>query len=178
MKKISFLIATAFCIQVSVFAQQMEPKERAAFIAKEEFSKSKYRKVEKYGITKEKSKVIISTPVIKQDIKEYAGVYKANGHDYMLTLNIEDEKKITGTIKEPAANNNYATFTLKNISIDNALFKAVKVSGDGTETPLEGVFIDKSDDGVVEFGLGLKLLKSITINKGANTDKLFLKKVE
>ncbi|MCW3107781.1 MAG: hypothetical protein JWQ09_2287 [Segetibacter sp.] len=177
MKKISFLIVTALCIQTFAFAQQTGPKERAAFIAKEDFSKSKYKKVEKYGITKELSKTIISTPAIKH-VKEYAGVYKANGADYILTLNIADEKNITGTIKEALENNNYETFTLKNISIDNALFKAVKISPDGKETPLEGVFIDKNDNGVIEFGLGLKLSKSITINNSVSIDKLFFKKVE
>jgi hypothetical protein len=178
MKKISFLILTALCIQASAFAQQMEPKERAAFIAKEDFSKSKYKKVEKYGITKELSKTIISTPVIKQNIKDYSGVYKANGADYILTLNIDDANNITVTIKEAEANNSFETFSLKNVTIKNALFNAIKVDKEGTETPLEGVFIDKSDNGIIEFGLGIKLSKSITVNNAVNIDKFFFKKVD
>lgn len=159
-------------------AQDMQPKERAELIAKESFSKSKYKKMEKYGVTKEMSKVIISTPVIKNDIKGYSGVYKATAPDYTLTLHIADAKNITGTIKEVTESNAIQNSTLKNITITDALFKAVKVNTDGTETALEGVFIDKNDNGNHDFGLGIKLSESITINNALHTDKLFFRKVE
>ncbi len=176
MKNIIFLLAALLTIKKSS-AQDMQAKERAELIARESFSKSKYKKMEKYGITKEMSKVIISTPVIKKDIKDYSGAYKANGFDYTLTLNVADAKNITGTIKE-AENNVIQNFTLKNITIKDALFKAVKVNTDGIETALEGVFIDKNDNGSHDFGLGIKLPESITINNALQIDKLFFKKVE
>ncbi|MEJ7676386.1 MAG: hypothetical protein WKG06_00590, partial [Segetibacter sp.] len=70
-KKTLFLfIAALSTMNFSSSAQQMQPKERAEFIAKEDFSKRSTKKAEKYGITKEKSKVIISTPVIKENVKE------------------------------------------------------------------------------------------------------------
>lgn len=177
MKKTLFLFIAALSIGYFSSAQQMQAKERAEFIAKEDFSKSKYKKVEKFGVTKEKSKVIISTPVIKENVKEYSGHYKVDAPDYIITLNIEDEKNIKGSIKEADGNNGYQTFELKNLIIQDALFKAEKINPDGSETPLEGVFIDKNNNGIVDFGLGLKLSKSITIANAIETNKLFFKKV-
>lgn len=176
MKNIIFLL-TAILVVKNSSAQDIQAKERAEFIAKESFSKSKYKKMEKYGVTKEMSKVIISTPVIKNNIKDYSGVYKANGPDYTLTLNVNEAKNITGTIKEVNENNVIQNFTLKNITIDNALFKAIKVSAGGTETALEGVFIDKNDNGNHDFGLGIKLPESVTLNNALHIDKVFFKKV-
>jgi len=178
MKKTILLLFASLFFNHITFSQQLSSKERAALIAKEYFSKSKYKKKEKYGITKEMNKVVISTPAIKKNVKEYSGVYKANGADYTIVLNTADKKNINGTLKEAGANNNYNIFTLKNITIEDALFKAVKINPDGTKSPLEGVFIDKNDNGTLDFGLGLKLSKSITINDALQTDKLFMKKVE
>src|SRR4051812_20948717 len=127
MKKMLILAIAIVAIKHSS-AQDMEAKQCAEFIARESFSKSKYKKMEKYGVTKEMKKTIISTPVIKSNVKEYAGIYKANGPDYTLALNVIDAKNITGTIKEVGDNNSIQNFTLKNISIVDALFKAVKVS--------------------------------------------------
>lgn len=177
MKKTLFLFIAALSIGYFSSAQQMQPKERAEFIAREDFSKSKYKKMEKYGVTKEKSKVIISTPVIKENVKEYSGLYKVDDPDYMITLNITDGKSIKGSIKEAGGINGYQTFELKNIIIQDALFKAEKINPDGSETRLEGVFIDKNNNGIVDFGLGLKLAKSVTIANAVETDKLFFKKL-
>ncbi|MEJ7676385.1 MAG: hypothetical protein WKG06_00585 [Segetibacter sp.] len=77
----------------------------------------------------------------------------------MITLNIKDEKNIKGSIKEAGGNNGYQTFELKNIIIQDALFKAEKINPDGSITPLEGVFIDKNDNGTVGFGTRIKALK-------------------
>jgi len=54
----------------------------------------------------------------------------------------------------------------------------VQVNANGSETPLEGVFINKNDNGQTEFGLGIKLSTSITIDNALHVDKLFFKKVE
>lgn len=176
MKKIIFLL-TAILVVKNSSAQDMQAKERAEFIAKESFSKSKYKKMEKYGVTKEMSKVITSTPVIKNNIKDYSGVYKANGPDYTLTLSVRDSKNITGSIREVDEKNALQNFILKNITINDALFKAIKVNTDGTETALEGVFIDKNDNGNHDFGLGIKLPESVTLNNALHIDKVFFKKV-
>ncbi len=41
----------------------------------------------------------------------------------------------------------------------------------------EGVFINKNDNGNVEFGLGIKLSKPIQLTEGLKITKIFLKKV-
>ncbi len=177
MKKTSLLLFASLFFNHITFSQELTAKERAELIAGENFSKSKHLKKEKYGITKEVNKDIVSTPVIWQNVKDYAGVYKAYGFDYTLVLNIKDAPNIEGTIKENNGTNESA-FPLKNITIKDALFKAIQVNADGTATPLVGVFINKNENGQTEFGLGIKLSKSITKDNALQIDKMFYKKVE
>ncbi len=158
--------------------QEVNSKVRAEIIAKENFSKSKHKKKEKYGITKEVNRVIVSSPVIKQNISEYSGVYQVHDLNYYIELKIKDKVNIEATWKEPDnTSSGFKIFYLKNISIRNALFTATKVSPEGVQELLEGVFINKNDNGIVDFGLGIKLPKSITLN-GLTMDKLFFKKVK
>jgi hypothetical protein len=177
MKKTLLLLFASLLFNHVSFSQGLSAKERAELIAQESFSKSKYMKKEKYGITKELNRVIVSTPVIQQNTADYSGVYKAYGFDCTLILNIEDDQKIQATLKENDGNKSSA-FSLKQITIKDALFKAIQVDADGSETPLEGVFINKNDNGRTEFGLGIKLSKSITKDDALQIDKLFFKKVD
>ena len=177
MKKILLLLFTSLLFNHITFSQELSAKERAETIARENFSKSKYMKKEKFGVTKELNRVVVSTPVIEKNVKDYSGVYKAYGFDHTLTLNIKDAQNIQATLKENIGANSNSTSLLKNITINDALFKAVQVNADGTDTPLEGVFINKNDNGQTEFGLGIKLSKSITIDNALHIDKLFFKKV-
>ncbi len=175
-KTLILLFASLFFNHIS-FSQELNAKERAELIARENFSKSKHLKKEKFGITKEVNRTIISTPAIKQNVKDYSGVYKAIGFDYTLALSINDAQNIQATLTE---NNGTTTsaLQLKNITIKDALFKAIQANADGTTTPLEGVFINKNDNGQTEFGLGIKLLKSIIKDNALQIDKMFYKKVE
>lgn len=177
MKKIIVLLLTLVFFSQFGFSQQTE-KDRAALLAREEFSKSKYMKKEKYGITKELNKVIISTPVIKESLKDYSGIYKAVDVNYLLELKIENENNIQAILTEVDSNNNNRTYFLKNISIKDALFKATRINPDGAEIFLEGAFIDKNDNGKTDFGLGLILSNPLTIRNSINTDKLFFLKLK
>jgi hypothetical protein len=177
MKKTMLLLFVSLSLSHIIFSQELNSKERAETIAREDFSKSKYLKKEKFGIIKELNRAIVSSPVIQQNVKDYSGLYKANGINYTLTLNAKDEHNIQGTLKESDGANNSIS-KLKDIIIKDALFKAVQVNADGTKTPLEGVFINKNDNGSTEFGLGIKLSKSIAINNAPQIDKLFFKKLD
>ncbi len=66
---------------------------------------------------------------------------------------------------------------LKDVSITDAFFHAVKENTDGTKELWEGVFINKSDNGNVEFGLGIKLSRPIQLTEGLRLTRIFLKKV-
>ncbi len=173
------IILILICIWFNkpAISQQVTEKDRAAFLASNEFSKTKYLKKEKYGVSKELYKSIISTPVIKSDIKDYSGIYKAAGINYILDLNIESERNIQATITEIDSNSNH-TYSLLNISIKDALFTATRINSDGSKVFLEGVFIDKNDNGHVDFGLGIKLPNSITIRHSIHTGKIFFLKLK
>lgn len=176
MKKIALLVTSIFCNQI-LFSQQLSAKEHAEVIARENFSKSKHVRKEKYGIVKEVNRVIVSEPVIKQNIKEYSGSYEALDLHYLMELTVT-EKASTGILKIPGKENNiYQTFPLKDISIKDAYFKAILVHTVGSEEPLEGVFINKNDNGVIDFGLGIKLQNSMT-KDGLIIDKIFFKKMD
>ncbi len=172
----TILILICIWFNKPAISQQIPEKERASFLAREEFSKSKYMKKEKYGITKELSKVITSTPVIKENLKDYSGIYNASDVRYSIGLKIRDEKNIQATLTEIDSNSINHIYSLKNISIKDALFKATRINPDGSEFFLEGVFIDKNDNGHIDFGLGLKLLDPLTIRHTIHTDKIFLLK--
>jgi hypothetical protein len=176
MRKILIVLFTSLLFNHITFSQELNAKERAEFIARENFSKSKHLKKEKYGITKELNRVIVSTPVIKKNVQDYSGVYKANGFDQTLTLRADDAQKIQATLTTNGTNK--SAIQLGNITIKDALFKAIQVNADGTTTPLEGVFINKNDNGQTEFGLGINLVKNITKNDAPLIDKMFFKKVD
>ncbi len=177
MKKILIVLFTSLLFNHLAFSQELSSKERAEYIARENFSKSKYLKKEKYGITKELNRVIVSTPVIRQNVKDYTGVYKAHGFEHTITFSINDAQNVQAALTENSGTNNSAS-QLKNITIKDALFKAIQVNADGTTTPLEGVFINKNDNGQTEFGLGIKLLKSIIKDNAPQIDKMFFKKID
>ncbi len=63
MKKILFLYVLIAFISSNCMSQELTAKEKAEDLAKNVFSKSKHAKKEKYGVVKEKTKVIESTPV-------------------------------------------------------------------------------------------------------------------
>ncbi len=170
------LLSSIFFNQI-LFSQQLSPKERAELIARENFSKSKHVRKEKYGIVKEMNKVTVSEPAIRQNINEYSGLYESQDLHYIIELTVTQTMN-TGVLKIPGKENNiYQTFSLKNIYIRDAYFKAILVHTVGSEEQLEGVCINKNDNGVIDFGVGLLLEKTITMD-GLNIDKLFFKKVD
>ncbi len=66
---------------------------------------------------------------------------------------------------------------LKDVSITDAFFHAVKQNADGTEELWEGVFINRSDNGNTEFGLGIKLEKPLQLTEYMAITRIFFKKV-
>jgi hypothetical protein len=173
MKKLLLLQLLILFIAANAISQNLTPKEKAESLAKEEFSKSKYKKKEKYGVVKEMKKEIISTPVVKKDVSFYNGNYVYKDLDYKIEIRTDKNKKPMATLKIADGKD----VLLKDVSITDAFFHAVKQNADGTEELWEGAFINKNDDGNVEFGLGIKLANPIRLTEGLNVTKIFLKKV-
>ncbi len=178
MKKTLLVVALFVFISINAVSQELTAKEQAELMAKTDFSKSKYKKKEKYGVVKEMSRVVESTPVIKDDLKDYAGIYKTEGPNYIMEIRVNDKDAVEAILRIPGTEQKeVATYQLKNSTIKDALFKAIKINKDETKEEWEGVFINKNDNGAVDFGLGIKLPNPITITEGLRTEKLFFKKV-
>lgn len=171
MNKILLLTAFALGFFVRARSQDISAKERAEAIAKNDFSKAKYKRKEKYGVVKEKNKVIESTPVIDNNPSFYQGNYVCEGLDYQLEIRQDPQKQWLVTFTTDRKKT-----VLRKVSIRDAYFSATKQAENATEEVWEGTFINKSDNGEVAFGLGIKLSTAVT-QEGLQTNKLFFKKV-
>jgi hypothetical protein len=171
MKRMLSLVVLSVGLVLSARSQDVSAKEKAETIAKNEFSKSKHKRVEKEGVVKEKTKVVESTPVINNEASFYQGNYVVQGFDYQLEIRQDPQNQWLVTLKM----DNERTL-LKNVVITDAYFSAKKVARDGTEEQWEGAFINKNDNGTVDFGLGIKLFKPMRF-ESINITTLFFKKV-
>ncbi len=173
MKKTLIVSVLFVSISINAKSQKLTSKEQAEFLAKTEFSKSKYKKEEKYGVMKEMKKVVVSTPVVKNNISHYNGNYVYQDLDYKIEVRTDKYNKPMATLNIAGGKD----ILLKEVSITDAFFHAVKRNADGSKEFWEGVFINKNDNGVTEFGLGIKLPKPIQLTEGLQITKIFLKKV-
>jgi hypothetical protein len=171
MKKVFLLTVFPFCFFLASWSQDISAKDRAVEIAKNDFSKAKFKEKEKYGVLKEKSKVIESTPVVYNNSSDYQGNYVVQGFNYQLEIRKDPQDKWLVTLTM----DNSRT-VLKDVSITGAYFSARKVNSDGSEELWEGAFINKNDDGQIDFGLGIRLADTMRF-QSININKLFFKKV-
>ncbi len=100
MKKLILLYVLMAFISNNCFCQELTAKEKADDLAKNVFSKSKHAKKEKYGVVKEKIKVIESTPVAK-DFGFYAGNYWYNDFKYKIEIRFDRNKNLIATLSMP-----------------------------------------------------------------------------
>jgi hypothetical protein len=169
--KVLSLTLLAIILSFCAFCQDISAKERADYLAKNEFSKAKYMKKERYGVGKELNKVIVSTPVVNNDLSFYQGNYISNDLDYGLEIRQDAQQQMMATLTQGALRT-----PLKNVIIKDAYFSAIKINADGTEEKWEGAFINKNDNDVIDFGLGIKLPNPVH-KEGLQITKIFFKKV-
>lgn len=167
------LVVTGLLMAFVLSAQSQDgtAKEKAEVLARNEFSKEEHKKIEKYGVTKEKHKAILSTPVVKADPSFYQGNYWVQGFNHQLEIRQDPQGEWLVTLTM-----NGEKTVLKNVTINDAYFTALKPSKDGTDEVWEGAFINKTDDGATDFGLGIKLPRP-TKFQSINIVKFFFKKV-
>ena len=143
------------------------------------FNKSKHLVKEKHGVRKEKYLDVRSVPAVKQDPADYSGAYEASDLGFSLQLHVDRNGAVEGVGYEPLNDGTAVSksFILKNGRISGALITAMKVYGNGSTEPFEGVFIDKTvfesptDKGHTAFGLGV-VGKQFQVG-GLNVDRLF-----
>lgn len=142
-------------------AQGVNAQERTRQIVAA-FNKSKHAIKEKHGVRVEKFLEIRSEPVVKADIREYAGRYEADmGHPFEIRVDINGRVEVTGSEPAPDTGSGGRSFTLKDARIEGALLTGTKVYADGGTDKFEGVFITKTtmtsptDKGTTSYGLGV-----------------------
>ena len=173
MKKSIIILLSIGIFATCGFAQGLSTKEKADNLAKNVFSKTKDKKKEKNGVTTEVHVKIESTPVVKDDLSFYLGNYWYNDLKYKLEIRIDANKNLMATLSVPGE----PDVQLKKTAVDQAYFSAIRVNKNGEEELWEGVFIDRSDNGNSEFGLGIKLANPVSLTEGLNIEKIFFKKV-
>jgi hypothetical protein len=168
MKKFLIPVMIIHIGALTAYSQDTTAKEKAELLAKNDFSKTRYKKAVKYGIEKEKYKAIVSTPVSDEGL--YQGHYVCQ--DRNIRMDIRQDANGTWLVTLIEGDKRTA---LNDVRIKDAFFHAVKGNEDGSFQTWEGAFINRNDDGMIDFGLGIKLPVPITMN-GLEITKLFFKK--
>jgi hypothetical protein len=139
---------------------------------------NKYKNVvrQKAGVIKDKYANIRSEPVVRANIREYAGTYEAQDLGFVIDIAVDAAGRILaqGHDSRPSARD----FTIEHARIENALFTGRKVYADGTSEPFEGVFLSRTEqrtrDGPTRATLGLGAQLRTPFEFGGNTyERLF-----
>ena len=134
---LSFLFSSS-----SIFAQSSSQKTQDLIVA---LGKTKYKKKEKANFSFEKYIDIKSEAVVKNNVRDYAGVYQSADANYEIELRVAADGKIEGSGYDTDFGNSLKqNFTLKDARIEGALLVATKVFADGKTENLEAVFNNRT----------------------------------
>lgn len=167
-------LITTICLlgyPIVAAAQQPRPPARAGEIAAA-FTKHKVVDRTKRGVRREKYKDVRAEPVVRADVRDYAGRYENTDFDWWIDLRIAADGRIQ------AAGADAGEFELRNVSIAGSLLTATKVYRDNRSEPFEGVFMNRiertspTDPGVTAFGLGVMLARPVELH-GSTFDRVF-----
>ena len=133
---IVFIILAIF--NSGVFAQDAQQKTQQLIAA---LAKTKYKKKEKKNLTLETYVDIKSEAVVKNDIREYAGVYESLEANCRLELRVSTDGRVEGNGYDSVlSGSERQNFTLKDARIEGALLTATKVFASGKTQNFEAVF--------------------------------------
>ena len=146
-------------LMISCFALPLASQSTAQQIAAS-FTKHKDVVKEKRGVRAEKYKDVQSEPTVRQNVRDYAGVYAVEGLEYVVVVEVAENGRVRATSNGRE---------LENVRIEAGVLKA-----DG----FVGAFLTRTDrdspkdPGTVSYGLGVLL--DTPVEFGGNTyDKLF-----
>jgi hypothetical protein len=126
----------------TIFAQDAEQKTQNLIAA---LSKTKYKKKEKKNISFELYIDIKNEAVVKNNVRDYAGVYESTQADYRIELRVSADGKIEGSgYDSDFDSSKKQNFTLKDARIEGALLTATKVFTNGETEKLEAVFNNRT----------------------------------
>ena len=167
---IGLLILSGVC----AVAQQPYSQTKAQAVAAT-FNKHKNVVKEKHGVRMEKYKDVRAEPVVKQNIREYAGVYEVSDLGFLINIQVSNDGSIQADGYEQGRSR---AFRLENAKIEGALLTASKVYQDGMTESFEGVFLNRTErnsptaPAVTSFGLGVVLTAPVEIN-GLTYQRMF-----
>ncbi len=109
-------------------------------------------------------------PVVRQNVKEYAGHYVGIDESYRIDLRVGDDGGLTGTSTEDGRE-----LALTDIRVEGATLTATRVYPNGRRTALVATFADRVLNGDHEFGL---LVENMRIElPGLTTTRVFYRRV-
>src|SRR5207247_1192609 len=112
-------------IPVNAISQESYTQKRTQEIVAS-FNKQKYAVKEKDGVRREKYKKVVSEPVIKQNIKDYSGVYEVSDLGYRIDIQAGSDGSVKATGFEPANGDTRQArrFRLEGANITGAMLSA------------------------------------------------------
>ncbi len=126
----------------TIFAQVAEQKTQNLIAA---LGKTKHKKKEKKNVSFELYIDIKSEAVVKNNIRDYAGVYESSEAGYRIELRVLTDGKIEGSGYDSDFDSSQKkNFTLKDARIEGALLTATKVFANGETKKLEAVFNNRT----------------------------------
>src|SRR5262249_8344038 len=140
------------------------------------FTKHKYVVKDTHGVRREKYKDVRSEPTVRQNVRDYAGVYGVAELGYRLVLHVDEHGAVRGSGADGDAEGR--RFELENAQIQGALLTGSRAFRDGTTERFEAVFLTRidrnspTDPGTTMYGLGVLLPTPVELD-GNTYDKLF-----
>ena len=154
-------LCAGFClIPVNVTAQQTTEQRTQEILAS--FTKEKHSVKEKNGVRTEKYKKVVSEPAVKENVRDYSGVYEVSDFGYLINIQVESDGSVKAFGSEAATGGSQTrNFRLEGAKISGAMLTGMKVYDDGSGKRFEGLFMNRTvfesptDKGVRTFGLGV-----------------------
>ena len=181
-RKFILVIALFVCagFATDVYAQSAEQKTQDLIAA---LGKTKYKKKEKNGISVEVYVDVKSEAIVKNNVRDYAGVYESSAGDYRLELHFSADGRVEGEgFDANFTNGQKREFTLRNGRIEGALLTATKVYAGGMTEKLEAVFNNRRviegrnpnriNSSETKYGLGF--IDAFGDTDGTLTNRVFL----
>ena len=141
-----FILAVALVLSISlsdtVFAQNAEQRTQSLIHA---LGKTKYKKKEKKNFSFELYIDIRSEAVVKNNFRDYGGVYQSSDANYRIELRVAADGTVEGNGYDSDFNDSQKRdFTLADGRIEGALLTATKVFSSGETKKLEAVFNNRT----------------------------------
>jgi hypothetical protein len=157
-------------------SQQLSNTTRAEQLAAS-FTKHKDMVRQKAGVTKDKYLDVQSEPVVRTNVRDYAGAYEVPDLGFLIDIQVGSDGSVVAQGHDRDANHP-ASFRLDNPKIENAVLTGRKVYANGATEPFEAVFLTRTEqrtrNGPVATSLGLGVLLSTPFEFGGVTyDRLF-----